>query len=188
MKKTIGILLFGIACGLLASGLILLVSSQPRGVPITLLPQPTASPLYVHVTGEVKAPGVYEVSNGAHVQDAIQLAGGFLPDADPNALNLAERIIDGQKIVVPRAGQEPLPLPDHAAPEKAQPVWTGPLRINTATQTELESLPGIGPAKAAAIIEHRTTHGPFQSLEDLQQVPGIGEKICEQIKDLIILP
>lgn len=184
MKK-LQFILFGVVCGLLASGLVLLISSPPRGVPITLSPPPTPSPLMVDVAGAVKEPGVYELPVGSRLQDAIQLAGGLLPDADSTAVNMAEKVIDGQKVIIPQIGEKVATRSE--SPATTSPTISQPLNINTASQTELESLPGIGPAKASAIIEYRTTNGPFASLEDLLEVSGIGEKICADIKELIVI-
>jgi competence protein ComEA len=187
MKKW-HLIIFGVACGLLASGLILLIASPPRGAPVTLLPQPTPSPLLVYVTGAVEKPGVYELPLNSRLQNAIELAGGLMPDADITAINMAEKVNDGQKIFVPLVGEITDPSP--SASEKsgaAAAAPSGPININTANAEELDTLPGIGPAKAAAIIEFRNANGPFESLEDLLEVPGIGEKICEDIQDLITI-
>ena len=183
-------ILFGLACGLLASALILLISTPPRGVPIQLAPPPTPSPLMVDISGAVNDPGVYELSLDSRVQDAIKIAGGLLPDANSSAVNMAARVMDGQKIIIPLEGEE-IPV------TKSSPVDeltgqslitdTQPININTATQEELETLPGIGPSKAAAIIEYRSTNGAFTTFEDILEVTGIGEKTLEGFKDLIFI-
>jgi competence protein ComEA len=182
--KNLPSIALGLVCGLLAAGLIILVSSPPRGVPVALSPRPTAAPLMVHVAGAVEAPGVYEMPLNSRIQDAIQKAGGSLPDANINALNLADKVIDGQKIIVPVIGEDTAKTSSSAS-KPDEP--TGLINLNTASQSELETLPGIGPAKATAIIDFRNTNGPFQNLEDLMQIPGIGANICEDIKDLIII-
>lgn len=182
--KNLPSIALGLVCGLLAAGLILLVSSPPRGVPIALSPKPTIAPMIVHVSGAVVAPGVYEIPLNSRVHHAIQMAGGSLPNANLQAINLADKVIDGQKIIVP-ALEDTIGKTASSSPKPAE--QSSPININTANQSELETLPGIGPAKAAAIIEYRTTNGPFQSLEDLMQIPGIGSNICEEIKDLIII-
>jgi competence protein ComEA len=172
--------------GLLIAAVILLVSSQPRGQAITLLPPPTPAPLVVHVTGAVAQPGVYQLTASSRVQDAIQAAGGLLPEADAQALNLAAFLQDGEQISIP-AVQPTLPASE--PPSRAAPLPTAQagklININTATQTELESLPGIGPALAQQIIAYRKVHGPFATIEDIIDVPGIGPKTFEKIKDLI---
>jgi competence protein ComEA len=176
----------GIIIGLLAAGLILLVVSQPRGQPVTLVPPPTDSPLTVHVSGAVKTPGVYQVSSGARVQDAITAAGGFSANADPQSVNLAARLIDGTKIIVlekPVPGQPSSP----ATPTSPAPSIYNPIDLNTATAEMLDALPGIGPSKAQDIVSYRETNGAFTTLDDLLNVPGIGEGILEQIKPYIIV-
>jgi competence protein ComEA len=183
-------ILFGLACGLLASALILLISSPPRGVPIQLVPPPTPSPLMIDISGAVAAPGVYQVSLDARVQDAVQLAGGLLPEANVSAVNMAARVMDGQKIIIPVVGEE-VPLTKSSSMEeitgKASIEDLQPININTATQEELETLPGIGPSKAAAIIDYRSTNGPFTTVEDILQVTGIGEKTLQGFIDLIFI-
>ncbi|MDD2555657.1 MAG: ComEA family DNA-binding protein [Syntrophaceticus sp.] len=141
----------------------------------------------VHVAGAVNKPGVYHLDSGARVEDAVQRAEP-LADADLNALNLARRIVDGEKILVPKEG-EVTTAPDGNGTEQGMPAAQGQpggkININTASLEELDTLPGIGPAIAQRIIDHRTTHGPFRSSEDLQKVSGIGEKRYEQLKGLI---
>jgi competence protein ComEA len=179
-------IIFGVLCGLLAAGLIRLVSSPPRGEPVKLLPPPTAAPLMVHVAGAVAQPGVYTLPPESRVQDAIQAAGGALPEADLSTLNLAAFVQDGMRITVPT------PPPKPAAGESINPaqrtptaITLYPININIATQAELESLPGIGPATAKAIIEYRDTNGLFTRIEDIMNVPDIGPKTFERIKELI---
>lgn len=189
--KTALNILFGVLVGLLAAGLVLLVSSPPRGAAIALLPPPTPSPILIHVSGAVSQPGVYTLSAGSRVLDAIQAAGGLLPEADQRNLNLAALVEDGSRVQVPSL---PPVLPSAAAGEsrsaiipteapQAQSVY--PININTATQADLESLPGIGPVTAAKIIEYREKNGPFKTIEELMDVPGIGPKTFEELKDLI---
>lgn len=183
-------ILFGLACGVLASGLILLISTPPRGVPIQLAQPPTPSPLMVDITGAVIAPDVYEVPRDARVQEVVQMAGGFLPDADTTSVNIAAKVMDGQKLIIPLEGEEIVitrsnPLEEMA--ESASAADIQPININTATQEDLEKLPAIGPSKATAIIDYRSTNGPFATLEDILEVSGIGEKTLAGFKDLIII-
>lgn len=182
---------FGVVCGLLGAGLILLASRPPHGEPIQLLPPPTAARLVVHVTGAVLNPGVYSLPNDGRVQDALQAAGGLRPGANADALNLAGFVQDGERIWV--ASQElssPQPTGDSTAektePEKQNPE-PGLVNINNASQAELESLPGIGPVTAQKIIAHREARGLFTSIEAIQDVSGIGPATFERIKDLISL-
>ena len=177
---------FGVVVGLLAAGLILLVSQSPQGEAITLLPPPTPAPIVVHVAGAVMQPGVYTLPAGSRVQDAIQAAGGFLPEANQQALNLAAFLEDGSRVSIPTIAPTPLPANQVTPGAKTPtPDITYPINLNTATQAELESLPEIGPITAQKIIEYREKNGPFQKIEDILNVPGIGQKTFEEIKALI---
>jgi competence protein ComEA len=125
--------------------------------------------VFVHVAGAVSAPGVVELPGGSRVVDAVRSAGGLRADADPDRVNLAAELVDGQRIVIPAKGQE---VPAEVLP-------TGP------TAEQLDALPGVGPATAAAILSHREQHGPFGSVEDLIDVRGIGEAKLEGLRDLV---
>lgn len=177
---------FGVLCGLLGAGLILLVARQPRGESIRLLPPPTPAPLIVHVDGAVAQPGVYTLAVGSRVQDAIQAAGGLLPEANTASVNLAAILQDGSRVFVPTLQPTSPPgAPIVSPPARFSPSLGNLININTATQAELESLPGIGPALAQRVIAYREANGPFQSIEDIMKVSGIGPKTFEKIKDLI---
>jgi len=192
---------FGLVGGLLGAGLIWLASQPPRGVAIALMPLPTRGMILVHVSGAVQSPGIVSLSQGSRISEAIQRAGGFLPDADEQALNLADFLQDGEKILVPTirptagpsaseataiplAGETPLA----ASPSPTTSLTNNPvnlININTATQAELESLPGIGVVIAGRIIEYRLTNGPFLTIESIQEVDGIGPVTFEKIRNLI---
>ena len=142
----------------------------------------------VHVDGAVEKPGVYELPPNSRVNDAIEKAVA-LPEADLSALNLAALLKDGQKLVVARRVEQPLvdttnntsvpvqSTPSKVVPKPIQAVQpNGLVNINTASATELDSLPGIGPALAQRIIQHREANGPFATIEDLKNVSGIGDK------------
>ncbi|MBN2547742.1 MAG: ComEA family DNA-binding protein [Anaerolineales bacterium] len=180
-------IVFGVVCGLLAGGLILLVSQPRRGAAIVLQPPPTPEPMIVHVAGAVAQPGVYSLAPGSRVEDAIRAAGGFSADANSSALNLAALVQDGERVMAPTLP----PAITAGAPAvrsgTAEPLLEAGqlININTASQTELESLPGIGPVTAQQIIAYREANGPFAQIEDLMDVPGIGEKTFEKIRDLI---
>lgn len=137
----------------------------------------------VHVAGRVRIPGVYELVGGSRVEAAVAAAGGVRPGADLDALNLAAPLVDGQRIYVPRAG-EPVPVVDGPAAPTPSTI-SGPIDLNTATAEQLDTLPGIGPATAAAIVDHRTEHGPFASVDDLEAVSGIGPVKLAAIRDLV---
>jgi len=181
---------FGLVIGLLATGLILLVSGPPRGESIKLLPPPTPPPLVVHVVGAVTQPGVYSLPPGSHVQDGVEAAGGLLPEANPQAVNLAALAQDGERIFIPtRVPLAPTSLPGgtpaatNATPPS--PIPGGLININTATLEELDSLPGIGPVTAQKIIDYRQNNGLFTRIEDLMDVQDIGPATLAKIKDLI---
>lgn len=178
----------GVLVGMLASGVIWLVGAPPRGAPVRLLPPPTAPPLTVHVTGAVARPGLVSLPAGSRLADALQAAGGVLPEGDDQALNLAAPLVDGQQVLVPsrasavtessaNTGDIPLVLTPGAT--------LTPININIATQAELESLPDIGPVLAQAILAYRSEHGPFKSIEAIQEVDGIGPVIFADIQSLI---
>ncbi|MFQ3611913.1 MAG: helix-hairpin-helix domain-containing protein [Fimbriimonadales bacterium] len=155
----------------------------------------TAETLVVHVSGAVRKSGVYQVPAGSRVADAVEQAGGATQNADLDALNLAEPINDGQKIYVPRKGEVPAPTLATSSKSSApsgreierSPIATPkfPININRASAEELEALPGIGATLARRIVEHRQQNGPFQSVDDLLEVRGIGSKKMEDIRPLI---
>ncbi len=143
----------------------------------------------VDVKGEVKKPGVYSVSESERVHKVIELAGGFTDEAQEGAVNLAQKVQDEMVIYVPKKGEEGFEQVGLVASSMGEETDRGPLvRVNVASLDELTSLQGIGPAKAQAIIDYREEHGPFQTVEDLLEVSGIGEKTLENIKDSIIIP
>ena len=175
--------LAGLMTGLLSTGLLLLLLSEPRGLPIELHPPPTPRPIRIHVAGAVAQPGVYELPNGSHAQQAIEAAGGPLEGAVLDLVNLASPLIDGQQVYVP-IEDDISPVIPTSIPALNQ-ATAELININTATDAELESLPGIGPSLAQKIIEWREIHGPFLNPEDIIQVSGIGQSKLEQIIDLI---
>jgi competence protein ComEA len=192
--KTGWAIVFGVLCGFLGAGIILVTSSTPRGEPVKLLPPPTAPPIVVHVSGAVSEPGVYTLPPDCRVQAALDAAGGPLPEANVGEINLAAFIQDGSQLWIPfqASGQSRMASPTSNAtpPENKyiKPVQAVPgelININTATQSELESLPGIGPVTAERIIAYREDNGPFASIEDIDKVPGIGPAKFDQVKDLI---
>jgi competence protein ComEA len=145
--------------------------------------------LTVHVAGAVNRPGVVRIGSGARVVDAIDAAGGGQPDADLDRLNLAAKLVDGQRVAVARIGQ-PAPVEAGAAPGGPGTVGDpgaagGAINVNTATQAQLEELPGIGPTLAAAIITERDRRGGFRDVAELQDVRGIGDARYADIKDLV---
>ena len=157
----------------------------------------TAVPLVVHVAGQVAVPGVYRLASGARVVDAVDIAGGLLPEADVDVVNLAAPVADGQRIYVPRVGQAP-PVVVTGGGGSNAPTGSavvegggasggsgGPVALSTATAEQLDTLPGVGPATAAAIIAYRDEHGPFTSVEQLGEVSGIGPAKLAALRDLV---
>jgi competence protein ComEA len=174
----------GVLIGLVLGGLLWIVVRTPRGESVSLQPPATQAPMVVDVSGAVPRPGVYDLPDGSRVKDAVQAAGGFLASADKATINLAAPLEDGQKLEIPFiSGLEPTPISVASTDNGGVP---GPLiDINTATLEELDTLPGIGPTLAQAIIDYREQNGPFLSIEDIMFVEGIGPAKFELIKALI---
>lgn len=155
------------------------VSSGPNAPGVTSTPPEVV----VHVAGQVTNPGVVTLPAGSRVLDAVTAAGGALPEADVSAINLARPLVDGEQVFVP--------LPGEVSPLGQAPAGTnsgtaaGVLNLNTATAAELETLPGIGPVMAGRIIEWRTAHGRFTSVEELGEVSGIGPTLLGRLRDLV---
>jgi competence protein ComEA len=177
----------GVLFGLLGSGAVVLASSQPRGTPIQLRPPPTPAPIRVHVTGAVIQPGVYDLAVDSRIEDLIAISGGFAADADPASLNLAAQLQDGTQITVPtqRAIVVSQSETSTQTPDNPPSTPSFPININTASQEELEYLPGIGPVTAGKIIDYRQSEGNFASIEEIQKVSGIGPATFEKLSDLI---
>ena len=151
---------------------------------------PTAPPVstvvLVHVAGAVNNPGVYQFSEAARVGEAVDAAGGPTHDADVDRLNLAAPLADGDRIYVPTADETITPeVVGPTGPSGAATTTGGMLNINTASATELETLPGIGPATALAIVAFRTDNGEFVSVAELDDVPGIGPAKLAQLQELV---
>lgn len=175
----------GVFAGAALMCIVYFISIPPHGRAIVLLPQPTSLPVYIHMDGQVVNPGVYALSPSSRVDDAIEQAGGITDLADTTDINLAMKIYDGQKIYIPTKGEEHInPITD--TKDTGIEVLTVKININTATQSELEKLPGIGPTKAGNIITYREENGSFMVIEDLLKVTGIGNATYEEIKDLIV--
>lgn len=163
----------------------------------TVDPSAVASSCVVHVVGAVRHPGVYELRPGQRAVDAVQAAGGMLGDAAQSGLNLAQVLQDGEQIVVPTTDELAKGITVGAtggtavggggsAPGPAGGQAGGALvNLNTADATQLDSLPGVGPATAAKIVADRAANGPFKSPDDLGRVPGIGPKKLDQLKALV---
>jgi competence protein ComEA len=139
----------------------------------------TSATVVVSVVGLVARPGLVTVPSGARVADAIEAAGGLLPEADPASVNLAAVVADGQQIAVGVLG-----APADVGAQTPSSSG-GPLDLNTATAAELDTLPGIGPVLAERIVAYRTAEGPFRSVDELDDVPGIGPAIAAELAELV---
>lgn len=145
-------------------------------------PEPTVTPrpLRVYVSGAVNNPDVYTVPPDSIAKDALLAAGGPVPDADLDRINLAAPLADGEHVYVPAVGEENLPVRSVSGIPVLDKV-----DINTASGAELEELPGIGPSLAQRILDYREANGPFVTIEDIVNVSGIGPATYENLKDLI---
>lgn len=145
--------------------------------PIVVTTPPASGRLVVDVAGRVRRPGIVELPAGSRVVDAITAAGGALPGVSLTSLNLARLLVDGEQIVV--GLRVPVGPPFTAAPTAGGTTATSiaPVELNTATVEQLDTLPGIGPVTAAAILQWRTDNGPFSSVDQLLDVSGIGDAI-----------
>ena len=148
--------------------------------------------IVVHVAGEVKNPGVYTLSNSARMIDAVLAAGGATARADLEVINLATPIMDSSQIYVPAKGAADRPVFARPQPgvngvqsTQSSPDTNGIVNINRASVTELDALPGVGPSTAQAIVDYRTTNGPFGSPEDLLNVKGIGPAKFDAMRKLV---
>jgi competence protein ComEA len=169
-------------------GAVLLASRPPRGQTITLPDAPPEVGITVDVSGAVVRPGVFELPAGSRVEDAIQAAGGLLPEAFSESLNMAAPLSDGTKVLVPMRPDPPEGKQNGNATSNTTAYGAGfPININTASKNTLTALPGIGETKAQAIIDYRTEHGPFTHPEQLMEASGIGEATYEKLKDLITI-
>lgn len=160
----------------------------------------TAAALVVDVVGEVRQPGVRRVPAGARLADVVAAAGGLTQRADRARINLAAPVVDGERVFVPAVGQQVPPVAvggvagaaagggTASAASGASDAGVGvPVNLNTATLAELDTLPGVGPATAQAIIDHREQQGPFQSVDDLLDVRGIGDAKLAELRDRVVV-
>ncbi|EAP98531.1 putative DNA-binding protein [Janibacter sp. HTCC2649] len=179
-------------------------SGSPTTEKSTAGPSPgaaTGGPVVVHVVGQVVKPGVYRMAAGARVGDAVTAAGGATRTADLGAVNLARVLVDGEQIIVPKPGEVVTP-PGAAGPGAGAGSATGSGRaggssgagsaggtvsLNSADLSALDTLPGVGPVLAQRILDWRTEHGRFTSVEELGEVSGIGEKLLAQLTPKVTL-
>lgn len=159
------------------------VAQRGRPQPVHIALEPTPSPtegsgrtIYVHVAGAVREPGLYRLEEGERVDDAVRAAGGPLEVADLDGVNLAAKLKDGDKVVVPALGAEG---------EEGEQGAGGKVNLNRADAAALESLPGIGPALSQRILAYREDHGGFGAVEELLKVSGIGPRTFETLAELV---
>lgn len=145
---------------------------------IRIFDAPAPSALLVQVDGAVQRPGLYRLPEGARAADAIAEAGGASAEADLGLLNQARRLRDGERLTVPRRALAPVP---------SSPGNPHPVDLNSASVEMLDALPGIGPVLAGRIVAYRERHGPFHRLEDLLQVDGIGPRLLDRIRPLVVI-
>lgn len=171
--------LFFIGLFLLSVGVGLFVFKEKKAVDdiqIITSENSESTQIVVHVDGAVKTPGVYKLSAESRVSDAVTSAGGLTEDADTKKINLAAKVVDGQKLYVPLIGEQVISEKSQVSSQASEPV-----NINDASQKELESLPGIGPVTAGKIIASR----PYSAIEDLLTRKVVGKSVYEKAKDLI---
>jgi competence protein ComEA len=148
-----------------------------------------APALVVDVEGAVRRPGLVRLASGARVADAVEQAGGVTRLADRSAVNLAAPVSDGQQVLVPRRGP---PTAAGAVPSSGSggagsgAAASGPLSLSSATPEQLDTLPGVGPVTAQKIVDYRTEHGAFHSVEELDAIPGIGPARLADLKGLVV--
>ena len=157
------------------------------------IPQSEELIIYIDIKGAVNRPGLYQLSEGSRMVDAIEAAGGLTTEADDRTINLAEKLLDQQKIIVYTESEiaEQLMQEDRDNLLERDVYPSNPsdatqkININIATIDELQALPNIGPKKAQAIIEYRQTNGSFQTIDQIKEIKGIGEKTYEELAHLI---
>ncbi|WP_424887528.1 ComEA family DNA-binding protein [Streptomyces sp. XH2] len=170
----------------------------PPPPPVVASPSRTGGAVVVDVAGKVRRPGVRRLPPGSRVADALAAAGGARPGADTTGLNRARVLMDGEQIVVgaPAGGQggggsqggpggAPGPSPGTAASAGTGPAPVGPVSLNSATVEQLDALPGVGPVLARHILDYRTQHGGFRSVEELRKVNGIGSRRFTDLRPLV---
>ncbi len=178
-------IIIGLAALLVAAVIALVVERHNSAQPleITLDGTPTAGgPIQVYITGAVSKPGVYQMSDGDRTVDLLYKAGGAAPDADLEAVNLAVRLHDEDRIIVPHAGQAAAAGPTS---QVAGAVSAAAVNINKASAQDLDALPGIGAVYSQRIVDSRTTNGPFATPDDLVNRQLIPRATYDKIRDLI---
>ena len=161
---------------------------EPPVTPVSIATTTTTGPgVVVDVGGAVRRPGVYRLSIGARVVDALEAAGGPAEDIDLDHINLASVVADGQRVWITRIGAPAPVVASGSESSTAANSASGPLDLNSATAAQLENLPGVGPATAKAILERRTQMGRFRSVDDLLTVKGIGEAKLDALRGGVVV-
>ncbi|MFF1301786.1 helix-hairpin-helix domain-containing protein [Streptomyces sp. NPDC058307] len=146
--------------------------------------------IVVDVSGKVREPGIQRLPAGSRVADALKAAGGVRPGTDTDTLNRARFLVDGEQVVVGATAAPvpaPLPVPGMGGPVAGGPAGTAaaPVSLNTATVDQLDTLPGVGPVLAQHIVDYRTQHGGFRSVNELREVNGIGDRRFADLRNLV---
>lgn len=171
------LVLVGLGCAVLVSALGDGGGTQSVAAPTATAEASAGSAIFVHILGAVARPGLYELRDGDRAVDAVAAAGGFLEAADQAQLNLARFVVDGEQIMVPAIGETPAAVPGTSA--------SGLVNLNTADAATLETLPRVGPAMAARIIDWREANGGFTAVDDLRSVTGVGDKTFDSLRELV---
>lgn len=167
-----------------AIAFVLLRSQRSPDLVLKIEPAEDQPGVTVYVGGAVRSPGLYTLDYGTHVADALDAAGGPV-DAEISAVPMADKLKDGQEIIVPSTtGASAAPEGGPSVAAGSVPTSTGRVNVNTASAAELQTLPGIGPALSQRIIDYRTQNGPYSSLDDLASVRGISSRMVEELRDL----
>jgi competence protein ComEA len=180
------LVLAGALLVLLVVGGRLFMGSGRTAAPAPLPPPvvaPPPAPVVVDVVGAVRRPGLYRLTEGERIADALERAGGATGKADLEQVNLAAPVVDGEQVVVPRrapTGGASAPGGDSAT------APSGPVHLSTATLEQLDALPGVGPVTAQKILDYRAQHGAFHSVDELDAIPGIGPARLDQLRDLVV--
>ena len=182
MLKVSALLVVAVAAGVMIGRPQSTHTTQADVDPPPSMSEPSPGVIVVHASGEVVTAGLVEVPADARVADVIAAAGGVTSRADLLGVNLAEAVVDGQQVVVPSSGDGGAAVGASVADRDTR------IRINDADASALETLPGVGPVLAGTIIAHRSEYGPVRTVEDLLEVPGIGEQKLASIRDHVIVP
>ncbi|MGN6796939.1 MAG: helix-hairpin-helix domain-containing protein [Gaiellaceae bacterium] len=180
-----------VAAGLLVLALVIVgarhIRSGSRPAPLAIAPiRVSASPrvvpgVVVDVEGAVRRPGLVRLPSGSRVADAVARAGGTTRSADRSSVNLAAPVSDGQQVLVPRRGAATT-----TPPASGSATASGPVSLSSATAEQLDTLPGVGPVTAQKIVDYRTEHGAFHSVDELDAIPGIGPARLADLRGLVV--